>query len=431
MIDIFFYIFIVILSSNNNNDRNTLNLYSRNCIDCHKSIMEATVKHSPTDDCTTCHISNGEKHPNKSVQTFNLAEKLPALCYNCHESFNKTNIHPPVESGDCNYCHSPHSTNNSKLLLEKSSINLCEKCHDINEMKNRIIHKPLGEGNCTSCHDPHQSDFQKFIKEEIPQLCFSCHDELKKTESLSNVHPPFESECLSCHKHHSSKENSLLSESLPGLCYSCHGDFQENYDKSEFKHLILEDKKSCINCHSPHASAQSKFLKDEINLVCLKCHSKSIVRKKDKTTIVDIKQLLQKKNVHGAILGGTCIDCHNPHYSTQIALLKSSYTKQGFSAINSESFNLCFDCHDKDLFEKENTQYTNFRNGDNNLHYLHLITEKGKSCSSCHNVHASMNEHLIEDVTNFGKWNMPINFKSNDNGGSCFPGCHTEKSYMR
>ena len=74
---------------------------------------------------------------------------------------------------------------------------------------------------------------------------------------------------------------------------------------------------------------------------------------------------------------------------------------------------------------------TNFRNGEKNLHYLHINGIKGRSCILCHDVHASNNEHLIADKVPFESWWMNLNYKTLENGGSCQPGCHKEKKYTR
>jgi hypothetical protein len=37
----------------------------------------------------------------------------------------------------------------------------------------------------------------------------------------------------------------------------------------------------------------------------------------------------------------------------------------------------------------------------------------------------------VRDSVPYGNWKMPINFKRNETGGSCAPGCHKEFSYDR
>ena len=65
------------------------------------------------------------------------------------------------------------------------------------------------------------------------------------------------------------------------------------------------------------------------------------------------------------------------------------------------------------------------------MHFLHINGNRGRNCISCHNIHGSKNEHLIADKIPYGNWAMPMKFVKNENGGSCFPGCHSKKNYDR
>ncbi|MDP2336396.1 MAG: cytochrome c3 family protein [Bacteroidota bacterium] len=143
------------------------------------------------------------------------------------------------------------------------------------------------------------------------------------------------------------------------------------------------------------------------------------------------KLLTNSKVIHPALEDG-CIVCHQPHGSSNNYLLKSTFPAGNYVPSKKESFAVCWECHDSDLFELEKTTTaTNFRNGDVNLHNVHRKGKNERSCIMCHNVHASPNEHLIEDKVKFGEWELPIRYTPRENGGSCFPGCHAEKSYSR
>ncbi len=135
---------------------------------------------------------------------------------------------------------------------------------------------------------------------------------------------------------------------------------------------------------------------------------------------------------HSAIEGGGCLVCHRSHGSDYPDLLVDLYPVEDYLAVSTESFGLCFQCHDTDLLEAEETEWgTNFRNGKLNLHRLHINGNKGRNCRMCHNLHGSQQKFLIEEQVAFGSWEMKMNFMPEQEGGSCLPGCHGKLSYSR
>ncbi len=403
----------------------------QNCLDCHKKLVEQPVIHSPTDDCTNCHEANGQEHPNAGSKEFTLMAEGADLCYVCHDSKNeKKNIHLPVQEGECLTCHSPHSSAEKYLLTESPVSTLCSNCHDLELSSLKFRHKPVNEGKCTDCHDSHQSDQSHLLKSEQPALCFSCHEKTKAQTSLKNQHPPFESECSSCHKHHASEEPNLLTAKTKDLCLICHSEMEESLSNATLVHEAINSDETCVYCHSPHASNEGKLMQKEQKLVCLSCHNKTYTSGNKK--IDNIKLILQNsKHIHAPV-EDACTNCHNPHYSGNSALLIEKYTQQPYTLANPDSFALCFACHDSVLMSKKTTtSATNFRNGDKNLHYLHLNFSKSRNCNLCHNVHGSKNSFLIQDKVEFGKWQMPVYFEVFENGATCSTGCHEPKKYER
>lgn len=312
--------------------------------------------------------------------------------------------------------------------------NKCLECHS------KLISKPVQHSpvalNCGSCHQSNGKEHPKEDEEgfkltkEIPALCFSCHDQA--TIMKEEVHPPLkEGDCLSCHDVHSSKNEHLVSALPPALCYSCHNDLETAVKESKTPHKALFEGNSCGNCHSPHSSAEKKILiKPQVEL-CLSCHNKEM--KSSGRVIPNMKMNLQRsKYVHGAIENNGCTACHNPHASNNNSLLQKPFPVGNYSAVNKTTYDLCMECHDKTLYEDaKTTESTGFRNGENNLHFIHVNKEKGRTCLNCHNPHASNSLFLITDKAKFGNWNMPIKFNKLPKGGSCAPGCHGEKTYTR
>ena len=103
---------------------------------------------------------------------------------------------------------------------------------------------------------------------------------------------------------------------------------------------------------------------------------------------------------------------------------------------SSPSASACsFTCHEPDsVLESKTTTLTNFRDGEVNLHYLHVNRDdKGRSCKTCHELHGSnLPNHMASEVPFEGsKWAMPIEYQKTERGGGCTPGCHDTKTYDR
>jgi hypothetical protein len=90
-----------------------------------------------------------------------------------------------------------------------------------------------------------------------------------------------------------------------------------------------------------------------------------------------------------------------------------------------KKYDLCFTCHDKQLvLTAKTTGLTNFRDGETNLHFVHVNREdKGRSCRSCHDVHGSdLPKHIASEVPFEGSgWSMPIGYEPKSDGGRCAP----------
>ena len=301
----------------------------------------------------------------------------------------------------------------------------CKSCHSsLFEMK--YIHAPMEE-SCENCHvsnnKQHPGDDKNFtLAEEGSQLCLICHDDIK---SKKNIHYPVSDEsCTICHSPHSSNNEKLLLESTESkLCFNCH---DMSVDGNFISHKPFSEGK-CSNCHDPHQSDYSYFLKKEPVKLCLSCH-KQTIWKEFKT----LDQAQKKLNIHSAIETDGCLICHKPHTSSINSLLTMKFPKGLYSPSNEENYELCFICHDSSLLDEDaKNKQTGFRNGETNLHYLHIRGEKGRSCISCHDIHSSKNLHLISEKVKFGNWEMPIQYLPNEKGGSCAPGCHAKTIYVR
>lgn len=161
-------------------------------------------------------------------------------------------------------------------------------------------------------------------------------------------------------------------------------------------------------------------IRPEIEDKCMDCHA----------------GLVQKKVVHPPA-GKKCGICHEStgkeHPGDKKGFrLTNTFPSGMYTTAVTDTFALCWDCHDMEMMQTEISEsVTEFRNGDRNLHFVHTGGDKARSCTVCHNVHASDNPHLIVDNLRFGTWNMKMNYIAQDSGGSCAPGCHGVKEYKR
>ena len=352
---------------------------------------------------------------------------------------DKEVIHKPYEWGDCSVCHidkDPQKSGNTALVKEPPD--LCYQCHDKKTKEGKkFIHGPVAAGACTVCHDPHKSKNRRLlVYDSINGLCTSCHidkrDLLQKTD---NIHPPVADNCIHCHDPHTENFKFQLKGSpKKGLCVMCHEDKKIWESKVKNRHSAMSSSRKCLNCHDPHGTGQPFSLKTAaIKDLCLQCHDKELVRDEDGAKLINMaKHLKEHPDWHGPIQWGDCATCHNPHGSSNFRMLKKPFPETFYASFDVDKY-LCFECHDpKKVTEPRTTEATNFRNGDLNLHYLHVNKDKGRTCRACHDVHATKDyPHHLRKKTKFGRINFPIRFIETPTGGSCAPACHARRYYDR
>lgn len=388
---------------------------------CHSSLVSGTYVHPVATECETCHEATSSKHPQKGKETFKLTQSPPQLCYMCHEAFgtkeNISSIHPPVKEGMCTFCHDPHSSQNQYMIKQKLP-DLCFNCHD-NNISDKVVHGPSGVGSCTICHNPHESRYEKLKIFDEPDLCFQCHTEIKDDLKKGHVHPAIEMGCTACHNPHSGPYAKMLPASGKDLCFKCHSDIKETLDNAKSIHPPIMTERACLSCHSPHANRTEILTDKKGNDLCLECHSDILPS--------------DAKFIHKPIRTKGCTACHSPHGTKNIKLLKKYFPPSYYTPYSDKKYELCFSCHGKEFLMYPDTSYaTNFRDGNRNLHYLHVHRKKkGRTCRFCHTPHTSTNDRLIRTGIKFGRWFLPINFKKTPNGGTCTPGCHKKVIYDR
>ncbi len=123
------------------------------------------VMHEPfkLSQCTRC-------HPKERSLALEM-ETEKNLCFNCHEHDAIKEriggfpfVHGPVAVHGCIACHDPHESLNERLLSEKVP-KLCYLCHDRKPVLSNPVHRDLDEEKCLGCHDPHGGKDRYFLED--------------------------------------------------------------------------------------------------------------------------------------------------------------------------------------------------------------------------------------------------------------------------
>jgi predicted CXXCH cytochrome family protein len=405
-----------------------------NCTEgqCHAKQRDFKFLHGPAavGACDACHTYADEKK-----HTFQMKRADRDLCGFCHvgKQVGKV-IHKPIMEGQCLGCHNPHGAPNREMLRSTDMGKLCASCHgDVTKGRSHM-HGPVASGNCATCHNSHASDFPKLLVAEGRAICLGCHKEMAlQMQHIKVVHKPAEGDCLQCHEAHASNYTMQLRQEPLPLCLSCHAQVKQAAQDAPYKHSAVIEGKACLNCHTPHGSDLAKLMKGDTVKSCLSCHDKPI-RKAGGAVVQSVAELANPDVVkHGPIRDGNCSGCHTLHGGPTPRLLAKPYPETFYQAFNTEAYGLCFSCHDQQLVLTKDTEgLTRFRNGTQNLHFLHVDKpDRGRSCYACHMTHASTHPSHVRDSVPYGNWEIPINFKPTASGGSCAPGCHREATYDR
>jgi predicted CXXCH cytochrome family protein len=445
---------------------------------CHAKEIDFAFLHAPVaaGACDVCH-----KNADETKHTFTLRHEGQALCNFCH--IGKTDnaglhVHKPVEEGKCIGCHSPHGSVQRRLIKANTTSEMCLSCHAAVLEGRPHVHSPIAKGDCLGCHKAHTSELPKLMIEEGKALCLRCHENVGHpqvasvagpahgpssvgadgAEALAGqprvlasgehddetpsstptaafiVHKPLEGECTQCHEQHASKEPALLKQDVAGLCTSCHEPIATAIAGSTVKHSAVTVDRACLNCHTPHTSTDQNLLRSVSTKLCLECHN-APVKRADGSMVESVSSMKEKgHHLHGPLVEGLCSGCHEVHGGTHRALLTKPYSQEFYQPFNSNAYDLCFSCHKRELVtEKTTNSATSFRNGEENLHYAHVIGpgDNGRSCRSCHATHSAVNDRQLRESTPFGQWEIPIKFTKTDNGGTCAAGCHQSRTYDR
>lgn len=252
--------------------------------------------------------------------------------------------------------------------------------------------------------------------------CLECHGELAEG---ATVHGAVEMEmCDGCHSG-GEGHRFELPEPLGEVCADCHDDPREEAEGHVHGPVAAGE---CVACHDPHRSPAASLLRQEPPDLCWSCHGKAIDRPDLGRTIRDVRgEIARAATVHGAVEEG-CDACHPPHVASRQGLYNESFPAGPYAVGHEGSYELCFFCHDEEEILGEDPLITGFRDGERNLHRLHVARHKSRSCALCHSPHGG-GDHLIRSSVLFGTWTMPLVYEATPEGGTCAPACHERRFY--
>jgi predicted CXXCH cytochrome family protein len=404
---------------------------------CHPTIVDQPYLHwadmAAPSQCQRCHVPDGTLH---EFETDDEADG----CLACHESLAKRMsegklLHEAAEDG-CSDCHDPHGAPVPMLLMDVKEDDLsllCFTCHEEDITAQEFKHGPAAGGACNMCHDPHVSNNSSLLLARGADLCVDCHEELaEKMAEAEFIHDPAEDDCIDCHNPHSGPSPKMLPAEKRAVCDECHDDIVATAEESPVPHPPTTTEEECLGCHDPHASNNAPMLKKPQRDLCLSCHDRRL--EGENGTLIDMASWLEKHEMwHEPIEKDECSGCHRPHGGKHYRLLKKPFPKTFYAPFDVKEYGLCFSCHKKTLVTTKITRsLTNFRNGNRNLHFLHVNRAKrGRTCRACHELHASNNPVHIRESVPYGRWLMPLNYQQTKTGGSCSPGCHENEGYNR
>ncbi len=414
--------------------RPTYDVESSGCVtsECHADVKAYPILHGPViiNTCDACHKLTSAK-----AHTFEPARQKADLCTYCHEfdTGMLPVVHKPVLTGECLGCHNPHGGTSHSLVREATSAALCGRCHESVALGKKFLHHPVQTGECDTCHRPHASRYPKLLDAVGTDLCLSCHREFgARMARVKFTHKALDEGCTKCHDVHGSAYPMSVTQSLSDLCLSCHESIKDS-TTAMYKHPAVLGDRACLTCHTAHGGNLARLMSDLPVRICMNCHDKAIEMKAGGAVaaVAEVNDPATFK--HAPIRDGQCGGCHSTHGGDRPLLLRRAFPTEFYQRFSPDKYDLCFGCHDEQLAAHEQARgLTNFRNGDRNLHFVHVnASEQGRSCRACHSTHAGRYDQLIRDWVPFGKWHLPIAFAKTPTGGTCVTGCHPAFGYDR
>jgi len=249
------------------------------CGSCHYDLTRAAAfpaGHAAKIDCIACHA---DQRPGRVGRH----HRATPNCATCHDDVHG---HPAKaadrtgrkQTSNCLDCHDPHGTSN--LHLVRNLVRWRRKLYDVTFTADA----GLAPGGLASPTDPGSG------------MCEVCHKKTDVYRSNGRGAPHFTGDCTSCHDH----TKAFAPVATDSNCILCHAD--------ETARLAMPSghaDKACATCHAelnPTPGPGHRAVEP-----CQSCHP-----------------MTETHAPGGAAL--PCVQCHDPHGSTNIKLVRESIT---------------------------------------------------------------------------------------------------------
>lgn len=185
---------------------------------------------------------------------------------------------------------------------------------------------PFGAGGlqCEACHGPGGQHAAKGSKktltinslkktsfmppEQRNEPCLGCHGGGLRTGWHAGAHERNHLACTDCHQLHVEKDPVLARKTQPEVCFKCHQQQRADFQKTS-SHPVRFGEMACSDCHNPHGSTNVAMLvKPTVNQTCFTCHA-------------DKRGPLLWEH---APVAEDCTLCHSSHGSVRAALLNKT-----------------------------------------------------------------------------------------------------------
>jgi len=221
-----------------------------------------------------------------------------SICLDCHADMSVSLRNTPhelrqesEETGSVNVacfdCHDgwqehiedPARDNIDKTsnLLPLAQGEVCGRCHVTPHQAAMVSTDPhlKADLSCSSCHTVHGNRNEYLVREDLDNFCVSCHSSAAMEFQRRSAHP-LESgniRCVDCHDL-SSITTAEFKIGFDWGCQSCH---EENAGPFLYEHPVtyshLVEGGSCLECHEPHGSSNDRLLRQTSRVLCLQCHN--------------------------------------------------------------------------------------------------------------------------------------------------------------